>query len=78
VAKLTDREVSALAHLAMMEGWAILSRHINEWAGTATSLLTRAEFRDLLEVGRLQGQITAYRKVIDFVNNRLKEAQKEG
>jgi len=54
-----------------------LSRHINEWAGTATSLLTRAEFRDLLEVGRLQGQITAYRKVIDFVNNRLK-AQKEG
>lgn len=62
----------------MTEGWAILTRIMQDWERVETSRLTRADFSNLQEVGRLQGQITALRRVRDFVNNRLEQINKEG
>lgn len=64
-----------LARLARHEGWAVLERVLAEWQDVATRRLTEARFSDLLEVGRLQGEITALRRVLGLVNNRAEPPQ---
>lgn len=53
----------------------MLERVLREWQDAAARRLTDARFTDLLEVGRLQGEITALRRVVAFVNNRSEQAE---
>lgn len=53
----------------------MLERVLTDWQDVAIRRLTEARFSDLLDVGRLQGEITALRRVLGFVNNRADSPQ---
>ncbi len=73
--KLTTSDIESVAALALSEGWRVLVGFINESLTSNTRRLTDEHFADLAEVCRLQGEITALRKVLSFVNNRTGETK---
>lgn len=72
---LQPGDTDKLRRLAHHEGWAVLERVLRSWQDAAARRLTDAEFTDLLHVGRLQGEITALRRVVAFVNNRSEQTE---
>lgn len=72
---LSSEQEEKLLRLARSEGWDVLVDRIKLWEEDHTRRLASADFGNLLDVGRLQGQITALRQVVEFVNRRREKAK---
>ena len=68
-----QRERDAIADLSVSQGWQVLRSWLDEIEEACIRDLASADFADLLRVGRLQGQVTAIRRIRDAVEKRMPE-----
>lgn len=73
---MKKEDAEKLARLAIHEGWGVLAGQIKEWQGTSQRRLANGNFENLQVVGRLQGEITALQRVLDFVQRRAEQLEK--
>ena len=69
-------DAEKIARLAMHEGWEVLVREIKVWQDSHVRQLANRSFENLQAVGRLQGEITALQRVLDFVQRRAERIEK--
>lgn len=71
--RLNASDNEKLNRLALHEGWEVFREKILQyWVNTAKEGLARAEFDNLLKVGRLQGEIQALERIIRNMEGRRK------
>lgn len=66
-----------VVEMASQPGWAILVEVIQKDIDTLQTLLEQNRFDELSEVAYLQGQITAFREVINYPARRAEQLNKE-
>lgn len=66
-----------VVEMASQPGWAILVEVIQKDIDTLQTLLEQNRFGELSEVAYLQGQITAFREVINYPARRAEQLNKE-
>lgn len=69
-------DAEKIARLAMHEGWEVLVREIKVWQDSHVRQLANSSFENLQAVGRLQGEITALQRVLDFVQRRAERIER--
>jgi hypothetical protein len=70
-----DRE--QLLRIGLMAEWGTYKRVINKLIESNYKQLADEDFSDMLRVGRLQGEITAFRKAMSVVDRRIDEVNRE-
>lgn len=66
----TESDREKMRRLLMQEGWEVLTRWMEEFKKECARDLAVKGFDNLLEVGRLQGQITAIERLQEVVKRR--------
>lgn len=66
-------EAEKVARLAQHDGWRVLEAAVSTWIESLKERLAGHDPNDAAGLARIQGEITGYRRVLAYVNNRRKE-----
>ena len=73
---MRPQDAEKIARLSVHEGWGVLAKEIVIWQDSAQRRLANGSFENLQAIGRLQGEITALQRVLDFVQRRSERIEK--
>jgi len=74
---MTEEEIREVGEMALSEGWQTVARFFRAQIDQHSRRLAETDFENMLQVGRLQGEVAAYRRVLEYVARRREELSKE-
>jgi len=74
---MTEQQYQNLKMLVSSPGWRLLREYLEKQIAGLQIEWERKTFRELSEVALLQGEIQAFRAVLDYPETRLKQYEKK-